>query len=137
MKPLRCLVLMLLLSGGLAADEGDSRALDAIAAANDWLALVEAGDAEASYARAGPDFRSTVSAENWARVVASRREELGAVTVRQPTKVNYFPGPEGGGVGDWVMIRFLTGFAEREEVSETVTVIRYPEAWGVSGYYIR
>jgi len=119
------------------AQASDERTLAAIDAATGWLALVEAGKAEESYAAAGADFRSTVSAEDWARVVESRREQLGSVRVRKATKVNYFPAPEGATSGDWVMIRFVTGFERRDQVSETVTVVSYPEDWGISGYYIR
>ena len=130
-----CIAIAGLLAVSAHASEERTRA--AIDAATGWLALVEAGKAEESYAAAGADFRSTVSAGDWARVVESRREELGAVRVRKATKVNYFPGPEGAASGDWVMIRFVTGFEHRDQVSETVTVIGYPDAWRISGYYIR
>lgn len=134
-RSLCCIAVAVLLAANVQASDDRTRA--AIDAATSWLALVEAGKAEESYAAAGADFRSTVSAADWARVVESRREELGPVRVRKATKVNYFPAPEGATSGDWVMIRFVTGFERRDQVSETVTVISYPGAWGISGYYIR
>ncbi len=125
----------LTLSGPASGNEERTRA--AINAATAWLALVDDGRAAEAYAAAGADFRTSVRAEAWEEAVNSRVEELGNVQTRQPTKVNYFPAPEGASSGDWVMIRFIAAFAGREQVSETVTVVRYPENWGVSGYYVR
>jgi hypothetical protein len=119
------------------ASANDARTRAAIEAASAWLALLDDGKSAEAYAAAGADFRSTVSAESWSDAVDGRVAELGEMQVRQPTKVNYFPAPEGADSGDWVMIKFISSFANRDEVSETVTVIRYPEDWGVSGYYIR
>lgn len=125
----------IILAASASANEARTRA--AIDAASAWLALLDAGKSAEAYAAAGADFRSTVSAEAWTDVVKSRAAELGEVQARQPAKVNYFPAPEGAEAGDWVMIKFVSAFANRGQVSETVTVVRYPEAWGVSGYYIR
>ena len=119
------------------AGANDERTRAAIEAARSWLALVDSGKSAEAYAAAGADFRSTVSADAWIKAVDGWAAELGQVQVRQPAKVNYFPAPEGAESGDWVMIRFVSAFSERGQVSETVTVVRYPEDWGVSGYYIR
>ncbi len=127
--------IVLTLSGPASGNEERTRA--AINAATAWLALVDDGRAAEAYAAAGADFRTSVRADAWEQAVSSRVDQLGSVQTRQPTKVNYFPAPEGATSGDWVMIRFISAFAERGQVSETVTVVRYPENWGVSGYYIR
>jgi hypothetical protein len=119
------------------AHGSDERTRAAIEAASAWLALVDDGQSAESYAAAGEGFRSTVSPEAWRAAVDGRVAELGKLRTRQPIKVNYFPAPEGAESGDWVMIRFIAAFGGRDEVSETVTVVRYPEDWGVSGYYIR
>ena len=119
------------------AHGSDERTRAAIEAASAWLVLVDDGQSAEAYAAAGEGFRSTVSPEAWRAAVDGRMAELGTLRTRQPTKVNYFPAPEGAESGDWVMIRVIAAFAERGEVSETVTVVRYPEDWRVSGYYVR
>lgn len=129
------LAMVTVLAAPASANEARTRA--AIEAAGAWLALLDDGKSAEAYAEAGADFRSTVSAEAWKAAVDGRVAELGSVQARQPAKVNYFPAPEGAESGDWVMIKFVSAFANRGQVSETVTVIRYPEQWSVSGYYIR
>jgi hypothetical protein len=134
-RPFAFVLVAMTLAAPAGANEERTRA--AVEAASAWLALVDSGKAAEAYAAAGADFRSTVSADAWIEAVDGRAAELGRLQTRQPTKINYFPAPGEAESGDWVMIRFVSAFTERGQVSETVTVIRYPEDWGVSGYYVR
>jgi hypothetical protein len=107
-------------------------------AARDWLALADAGDANATWSSAAAAFQRAVPEDQWTRALAAAREPLGAVVsraLREATPMTELPGAPDG---DYVVFQFDTQFERKRAVVETVTPMRDPDgSWRVSGYFIR
>ena len=108
------------------------------AAAREWLALADAGDASATWNSAAVLFQRAVPADQWARSLAAAREPLGAVmsrTLREAKPMTELPGAPDG---EYVVFQFDTQFERKRAAVETVTPMRDPDgSWRVSGYFIR
>ena len=133
------LVLLLVATlGAGAAIAQDPRASAAQKAARDFLALTDRGDGAASWAAAGKQFRSAITAERWADSLNAVRQPLGALVERTLVSTQLtknFPGAPSE--GEYVLLVFRASFAKRTETQETLTVEREPDgAWRVIGYSI-
>ncbi len=108
------------------------------AAAREWLALADAGDASATWNSAAVLFQRAVPADQSARSLAAAREPLGAVvsrTLREAKPMTELPGAPDG---EYVVFQFDTQFERKRAAVETVTPMRDPDgSWRVSGYFIR
>lgn len=108
------------------------------AAVSKWLALVDAGDCSQSWKQAAGLFRSGVSELAWVKAVHSARAPLGAVIARKAestTVVHSVPGAPGG---NYVVIKYATRFANKQNAVETVTPHQETDSsWHVSGYFIK
>lgn len=128
---------------GLVQGEGQdmqvsAEAADAVSlpAAQQWLALVDAEQWEASWQVSGALLRSQITAESWAAIGEAARGPLGAVrsrTFRGVARTDTLPGLP---TGQYEVIEFTTDFAERNAAVERVTLTRAGDAWKVDGYYI-
>jgi len=102
-------------------------------AARDWLALVDAGQWDASWRATGNQFRALNTVAVWTRVSEQVRVPLGAMISREALTHDTVPAPPRG----YEMVRFRTSFAGRAEaVTETLTLEREDGAWKVVGYWI-
>lgn len=102
-------------------------------AASDWLALVDAGQWDASWRATGNQFRALNTVEVWTRVSEQARVPLGAMTSREALTHDSVPAPPRG----YEMVRFRTTFAGKAEpVTETLSLEREDGAWKVVGYWI-
>jgi hypothetical protein len=109
----------------------------AVAAATEWLALVDAAQYGESWDEASSFLRAAVTREDWERQVGAVRGALGAVRerkVRSRTSTTSLPGAPDG---HYVVIELSTSFAQKAEAVETVTPRLEDGAWKVSGYYVR
>ena len=109
----------------------------AVDAALQWVALVDEARWNDSWEVAGSLFQSNLSKERWASTVEPVREPLGGVISRQlkaTTKTSSLPGaPE----GEYEIIQFDTGFANKKYAVETVVLAREASGWKVDGYFVR
>jgi len=108
------------------------------AAAREWLALADAGDAQRTWSAAAVLFQRAVPQDQWARALSAARDPLGSVvsrTLRDARQVQELPGAPDG---DYVVFQFDTQFEHKRSAVETVTPMRDPDgSWRVSGYFIR
>lgn len=127
--------------GGQAAPlEGQEAALTAraVAAAEPWLALVDAGRYRRSWAEAAPVFREALTADEWARQVGDVRKSLGELRSRELLSSEYMTALPDGSRGEFVLIQYSSAFERQPEAVETVVLARTEEgAWRVAGYFIR
>ncbi|MDE2410916.1 MAG: DUF4019 domain-containing protein [Sphingomonadales bacterium] len=101
----------------------------AVDAGRQWLALLDAGDWNASYAATGSAFRSLNSAATWATVSAKVRTPLGAMLSRQVATVDFAPAPP---QGYWI-VKFQTRYANRASAIETLSLAWEDGRWKVTG----
>jgi hypothetical protein len=141
-----CLVgLLAATATGLAADGHEEAAQ---AAAESWLAGVDAGDYAGSWERAGRLLKASVKQEEWSEGLAATRSPLGAVASRRLKSREATEKPPttrtiGGRVYTWtagryVVVKYDTAFANRASAVETVVAAAEPDgAWRVSSYSVQ
>jgi hypothetical protein len=119
----------------LKADEDAEAA--AVAAARDWLDLVDEGRYASGWDAAAPVFKRMMTRDEWDRAVRSVRTPLGRClsrTLSSHKLVDSFPG---GPSGPYVVLRFESQFENRASAVETVTpAFGKDDLWRVAGYYI-
>ena len=104
----------------------------AVAAANQWLALVDASNWQASYDATAKSFRSVNTAERWADASKQVRVPLGAAKSRALVTADFAPAPPDG---YWV-VKFRTDFAGKAGAVETLALVWENDGWQVVGYII-
>lgn len=104
----------------------------AIPAAREWLALVDAGDWNASWTATGEQFRLLNTVERWAAVSQSVRTPLGQLVNRELNSEEYIPAPPYG----YHVVKFRTSYANRIDAIETLSLVWEADNWRVVGYTI-
>jgi len=120
---------------------GEDEQLDtapATAAAQAWLALVDAGRSGESWDAAATFFRDTVPKVKWQTALDAAHAPLGIVMARKMRSVTYARTLPNAPPGDYVVIEYDTRFENRPQAIETVTPMREKDgSWKVPGYFIR
>jgi DNA-binding CsgD family transcriptional regulator len=101
----------------------------AVGSARDWLALVDKGDWNGSWAATGQAFKALNTVETWARVSAEVRPPLGALKSRVLLSEQEVPAPPYG----YQMVKFRTDYANKAGAIETLSLVREGGAWRVVG----
>lgn len=110
----------------------------AVAAAQSWLAIVDAGKFSESWDRAATTFQKGITKAKWEQAVGNVRTPIGAVKSRIVMKGKDAPRLINLPVGDAVVIQFATSFEKLAPTIETVTPFRESDgSWKASGYYIK
>jgi hypothetical protein len=110
----------------------------ALAAAQGWLALVDAGKFAESWDAAAAVFRAAVSKADWVRMVGAVRTPLGGVVSRKLNAKQFTTTVPGAPDGHYVIIQFNTVFEHKATAVETITpMLDADGSWRVSGYFIR
>ena len=135
-------VLFATTAGSDAAGENEIEAslqqgTEAEAVARDWVKLVDAGQYEASWAEAGPVFKSAVTADTWAKQVEPVRKPLGNVVSRELKGIDAPASPPGAPKGEYRIVTFDTDYAAAAGAVETVVLTKAEGTWDVVGYFIR
>ena len=104
----------------------------AIQAAREWLALVDAGDWQGSWAATAQSFRTMNTAQAWQSASEGARVPLGRVLSRSAGGEESIPAPPNG----YRLVRFRTDFANRAGATETLSLAREGSGWKVAGYFI-
>lgn len=101
-------------------------------AAREWLALVDAGDWQSSFAATGDGFRAVNTAEGWEAASRKARIPLGAPVTRTAIAFEHLPVPPAGAQ----LVRFRTDFAARAGAVETLSLQMEQGRLKVVGYFI-
>ena len=111
---------------------------DAERAALEWLALIDQGDANASWSATASLFQRAVTAEQWAQSLGVARAPLGAVISRRLQSAKSATELPGAPDGHYVVFQFDSSFEHKRTATETVTPMRDADgSWRVSGYFVR
>ena len=138
----RCILFMLVLGlslgGGFAAAQGSEKEKAALAAAQEWLSMVDSGDYWLSWMEAAEYFRNAVTAEQWVQSLKAVRKPLGKVISRDVKNTVYKTSLPGAPDSEYVVIRFAAVFERKQSAIETVTpMVQKDGSWRVSGYFIK
>jgi uncharacterized protein DUF4019 len=108
-----------------------------VAAAEAWLALVDAGKYAESWDAAAGEFKRAVKQNDWAEMVAVVREPLGKVSSRRLRAAEYKASLPGAPEGKYVLIQFETAFEKRQAVETVTPMLEADGTWKVSGYFVK
>ncbi len=118
------------------ADEQAER--QAVAAAEQWLALVDDGAYMKSWETTAQYFRDAVTAAQWRQALTGARKPLGKVVARTVKSKQYATSLPGAPDGQYVVVQFETSFANKKSAVETVTpMIDADGTWRVAGYFVK
>jgi len=121
-----------------AGDQLGGKKAAAVAAAREWLALVDAGKYPDSWDAAAELFRDSVPKGQWAQQLGGARAPLGKVVKRELRSRSYRTALPGAPDGEYVVLEYTTSFTGKKGAVETVTpALDRDGTWRVSGYYIR
>jgi Protein of unknown function (DUF4019) len=140
--PLAIALALGVLSPGAAQVPAPAQAQDgpvalAQAAAEQWLALVDAGKYGESWDEAAQAFKDAVTRKDWEQSVKGARGPLGKVLSRKLAKSDYLKNPPNAPPGEYVGMQFNSSFANLKSASETVVPMLDKDGkWRVSGYYV-
>ena len=113
-------------------------AKEAIAAAKEWLKLIDSGKYEESWKQSSSHFQAVVPRDRWLAEMQNLRTPLGKLVSREVVSHAYRTELPDAPIGEYVVIQFKTEFERDKEVFETVTPVREADStWKVDGYYIR
>lgn len=135
------LSLMVLIPAAVAAPSSalpTSPEEEAQAAAEAWLALLDAGDYEASWSEASMMFQGAVTAEAWAEQMGAVRAQVGEVESRELVVAEAVTDPPGAPAGEYVQLRYQSAFGSAGRLAEVVAAV-YEEdrGWRVAGYIVQ
>lgn len=110
---------------------------EAVAAAEAWVALIDAGKYRESHEAAAPYFKAALDANGWEQTAAAVRGPLGSVVSRTVRSTTYTTEVPGAPDGEYVIIQFDTSFENKKSATETITPMRDESGvWRAAGYYI-
>ena len=127
-----------MLAGSLTPVTAAEDNAEALGAAEDWLALVDAGRYDKSWEGAAGFFKKAVSREKWRKAMLAFRQPLGEKLSRKLLSHTYTTTLPGAPDGEYVVIQYQSSFESKKAAVETVTPMREPDgSWKVSGYFIK
>ncbi len=122
--------------GSGAQEEIDVR--PATAAAEAWLAAVDAGRYGESWDEAAPLFQEAIARDPWEVALVAARAPLGMPIARKLASATYTRQLPNAPDAEYVVIQYRTRFDNRALVVETITPMRQKDGrWRVAGYYLR
>jgi hypothetical protein len=130
--------LCLSLCAGFAVAQDPGKEKAAVAAAEEWLSLVDSGNYGQSWREAAVYFKNAVTEEKWAQSLKAVRNPLGKLISREVKSTIYSTSLPGAPDGEYVVIQFEASFENKKSAVETVTpMLEKDGSWRVSGYYIK
>lgn len=110
----------------------DLTAADAVA--QQWIALVDAGQYAESWQAAGKLFQANMPQQNWVQALTSARTPLGKATSRELTGHEAKTDIPGAPAGQYALVGFATNFETKPDIMEAVTLYLEDGQWKVVGY---
>jgi len=132
------LFLLLTFAAAIKSLAADNPEKDAQVAAEQWLALVDAGQYAESWQSAADYFKAAISQAQWQTSLDSVRKPLGSLVARKLKSAKYSKTLPGAPDGEYVVLQFETSFTNKKEAVETITpMLDKAGKWKVSGYFIK
>jgi hypothetical protein len=117
-----------------ADDEDDRHMGNALNVAKEWIAEIDAGEYDQSYADGGSALHEKVPQDTWVRILKTERPLLGNVVTRTETDHSYRPNGFEGTDGEFFVISYRTAFANKPDEVEHLVLKREGGRWRGVGY---
>src|SRR5208337_166692 len=129
------LIAMLLVSVAFGADTGQK---DALAAAENWLTMIDHGEYAKSWQGAAAYFKTVITEGEWVQSMQTVRKPLGKLISRKVKSLTPKTSLPNTPEGNYVVIQFETSFEKGKSGLETVTPqLERDGKWRVAGYHIQ
>ena len=115
------LVVTLLLAAAPALAQDDPRLAAGQAAADTWLALVDAAKYDTSWEQSAASFQAAVPRARWLTGIVKLREPLGKLVSRTPSSPEFAESVAGAPKGEYVSIQYDREFENKKDAVETIT----------------
>ena len=123
----------LIIGTAMIAHAGDR---EAMTAAEEWLALVDAGEYNQSWLTANKTLKEQSEKDDWANYLKAIREQSGKVISRKVTRTRTVTQIQGMPDGKYFQVQFEVKFANKSGM-ERMTVAKEGGGWKVAGYMMR
>jgi hypothetical protein len=112
--------------------------LKAQAAADSWLALIDAGNSAESWEQAAAFFRAAITKGKWQEAVQAARSPFGRLQQRMFKSAEPATSLPGAPDGQYMVIQYEAKFEHKAKALETVsTQLETDSSWRVIGYFIQ
>jgi Protein of unknown function (DUF4019) len=116
----------------------DQSVTQAQKAAEQWLALVDAGKYGESWDEAARMLKDTVSRKDWISTVKEKRAPLGKIVSRKLSKADSLKNIPGLPPGEYFGLQFLSSFEKLSSAMEVVVpTLEKDGKWRVSEYVVQ
>lgn len=130
-------VIMMLMTMTAMAEQPKKEEL-AVAAAKNWLVMIDQEKYAESWKEAAGYFKNAVKQEQWEQMLPAVRKPLGKLVSRNVKTATYQTALPGAPDGEYVIIEFESTFENKKSAIETVTPMLDKDGkWRVSGYFIK
>ena len=117
---------------------GSAEEKAAVAAAQTWLAGIDAGNYSQSWKDAAVSFREAMTEEGWTAALTSVRKPLGELVSRKLRSAEPAKSLPGAPDGGYVVMQFDTSFAAMKTAVETIVfMLEKDGTWKAAGYLIK
>ena len=123
----------LIICTSMIAHAGDR---EAMTAAEEWLALVDAGDYNQSWLTANKTLKEQSEKDDWANYLKAIREPLGKIISRKVTRSRTVSQIQRMPEGEYFQVQFEVKFVNKSGM-ERMTVAKEGGGWKVAGYMMR
>ena len=106
----------------------------ALSAAKAWVAQIDAGQYDESYAFGCDDLHDKVPQDRWEQILKALRAPWGSVVNRQQIRHDYKPNGFEGTEGEFMVITYDTSFQKNNAVTEVVVLKWDGGKWRGAGY---
>lgn len=120
--------------GSAAPTGNDAQLRAAIAAAQQWIGLVDQGQYAESWSATGQLFQANMQQQQWVQTLTGARTPLGTVVSREVAGSEIRAELPGAPPGQYALVSFATNFQNKPDIIETVTMIDESGTWKVVGY---
>jgi hypothetical protein len=107
---------------------------EALVASKNWIAQIDAGNYEESYAFTCDALRDKVPIDHWVDVLKSLRTPWGSVASRKQTSHIYKPNGVHGLSGECMVITYDTMFQKMPNATEEIVLLWDDGKWRGAGY---
>ena len=108
------------------------------AAAQEWLALVDAGKYLESWQKLDPAFGKKVGKKTWTSALTDIRTRAGKFESRKFKSAEYTKELAGAPEGEYVVVQYDSAFEKKKAATEQVTLILGRDLyWHVAGYSVK
>ena len=122
----------------VAATAPGSNEQTAQAAAQTWLAGIDAGKYGQSWTDAAAPFKGAIDQPGWEKALTGVRTPLGRVQSRALKGAKYATSLPGAPDGEYVVVQYDTSFDAKRGAVETITMAKAADGqWRAAGYFIR